>query len=81
MVPQTQNQVESRLAGLLGAGGLTTDATAWANPALVDFVRDSPMTRDGLAHINSSLQTLRTFTVSGPSFRPGVPPFQLSGAL
>ncbi len=80
VVPFTQSQTQSRLSNQLGAGGVTTDSAAWTNRAIVDFARDSPMTRDGMTRLNNSVQAVRRFTLTGPSFRPGVPVFQLSGA-
>jgi hypothetical protein len=80
IVPQTQGQVESVLNGLAGANRLTTAPSAWANPTILEFMRDSPMTRDALQRINAAANALMKFSITGPSFRPSVPVFQLSAA-
>lgn len=80
IIPQTQRQVESTLTALAHAERLTTKPSAWANPALLAFMRDSPMTRSGLARIDATARVVRSFSISGPSSQPIAPAFQLSGA-
>ncbi len=81
IVPQTQRQVESTLTDLAQADRLTTEPGAWVNPALVRFMRDSPMTRSGLARIDAAARLVRLFSASGPSSQPSAPAFQVSVAI
>jgi hypothetical protein len=81
IVPKTQGEVESLVNDVLSTNRLITDPSAWVNPALLDFMRDSPMTSDALERINAAARAVLRFSVSGPSFRPSAPMFQLTVAV
>jgi hypothetical protein len=80
IVPQTQDQVESVVNGFTGTKRLTTDPSAWATPTILEFMRDSPITRDALQRINAAACAVMQLAITGPSFRPGAPVFQLCAA-